>query len=170
MNTAPVARIETDGGTGEHPTIRDRIEGAWELVEYFMTSAEGDIHHPLGPDARGLILYTADGFMSAQLMDPDRPRFQSRSVHAGEPHELSAAAAGYLAYSGPYRVDETEGIVYHGMSVALFPNWVGEQGTRWVRFEDDRMILTARQQVFDNRTWKPVVVWRRADVPVTPET
>ncbi|CDP84742.1 hypothetical protein BN975_01762 [Mycolicibacterium farcinogenes] len=169
MNREPAARFETDLSIGERGVIRDRIVGAWELVEYSMISTEGDIHHPLGPDARGLILYTADGFMSAQLMNPDRPRFRSRRVHGGEPHELSAAAAGYLAYSGPYRIDEAQSVVYHGMSVALFPNWVGEEGARWVRFDGDRMTPTARQQVFDNRTWKPVVVWRRAEVPVAPE-
>ncbi|MCV7065906.1 lipocalin-like domain-containing protein [Mycolicibacterium farcinogenes] len=162
MNRGSADCVETDRNHGERGLIRDRIVGAWELVEYSMTSTEGEVHHSLGPDARGLILYTADGFMSAQLMNPDRPRFRSSRVHAGEPNELSAAAAGYLAYSGPYRIDEGQGVVYHGMSVALFPNWVGEEGARWVQFDGDRMTLTARQQVFGNRTWKPVVLWRRA--------
>lgn len=165
MNQEPTDRTMTDRNPGAHGTIRDRIVGAWELIEYSMTSTEGDIHYSLGPDAQGLILYTADGFMSAQLMTPNRPRFRSSSLHGGDPDELSAAAAGYVAYSGPYRIDESERVVYHGMSVSLFPNWVGEEGPRRVEFEDDRMTLKGRQQFFDNRTWNPVVRWRRAQAP-----
>lgn len=163
MTTERANQIETERHRGEHRSVRDRIVGSWTLVEFSMTSTEGDIHYSLGPQARGLILYTSDGFMSAQLMNPDRPRYRSGRVQGGAPHELSAAAAGYLAYSGRYRIDEAESVVYHEMSVALIPNWVGQEWPRWVRFDGDLMTLTAEELAFDDRAWKPVVVWRRAN-------
>jgi hypothetical protein len=56
--------------------LHNDVLGAWELVSY----TEGDNHggpitYPLGPDALGLIMYTADGYMSAQIMRRDRPAF-----------------------------------------------------------------------------------------------
>lgn len=144
-------------------TIRERIVGTWELVEYSMTSADGDVHYPLGPDARGLIMYTPDGFMSAQLMASGRPQFHSRDVHGGEPDELSVAARGYLAYSGPFHVDEEARTVHHVMTVALFPNWVGDDRWRSVRFDsDDAMTLSTPPLRFRGTSWRPAVVWRRA--------
>lgn len=126
-----------------------------------MTSDDGDVHYPLGPNALGLIIYTPDGFMSAQLMQPDRPRYRSDLVHHGEPHERSAAAAGYLAYSGPYRVDEEQSTVYHRTSVSLYPNWIGDERKRHVHFEGDLMTLSTDPIVSRTSTRKPAIVWRR---------
>jgi hypothetical protein len=33
---------------------------------------DGTIHHLYGEDVVGYLIYTADGFMSAEIMDPDR--------------------------------------------------------------------------------------------------
>jgi hypothetical protein len=63
----------------------------------------------LGPDALGLIMYTTDGYMSAQLMRRDRPAFDRPESDGGTPEQSAAAAAGYLAYSGPFEVDESTG-------------------------------------------------------------
>ncbi|GAB1811957.1 lipocalin-like domain-containing protein [Mycobacterium sp. MUNTM1] len=143
--------------------IREQIVGTWELVEYSMTSADGEVHHPLGPDARGLIIYTPDGFMSAQLMTPGRPQFHSPNVHGGEPDELIIAARGYLAYTGPFHVDEETRTVHHVTTVSLFPNWVGTDRLRIVRFDgDDAMTLSTAPFEFRGTSWKGAVVWRRA--------
>jgi hypothetical protein len=143
--------------------IRERIVGTWELVEYSMTSAGGDVHYPLGPDARGLIIYTADGFMSAQLMTPERPHFHSPNVHGGESDELSIAARGYLAYSGPFHVDEETRTVHHVTAVSLFPNWVGSDRQRFVGFDrGDAMTLSTVPFEFRGTSWNGSVVWRRA--------
>ena len=61
--------------------LRTEVLGAWELVSYTAqdTHSEGPITYPLGPDALGLIMYTADGYMSAQIMRPDRPADGTRN-------------------------------------------------------------------------------------------
>ncbi|MGV9861046.1 lipocalin-like domain-containing protein [Rhodococcus koreensis] len=143
--------------------IRERIVGTWELVEYSMTSAGRAVRYPLGRDARGLIIYTPEGFMSAQLMIPGRPEFRSSNVHGGNPAELSVAAHGYLAYSGPFHVDEESQTVHHVMTVSLFPNWVGDDRQRIVRFEsDDAMTLSTPPLNVSGTSWWPSVIWRRA--------
>ncbi|WP_416062708.1 lipocalin-like domain-containing protein [Rhodococcus indonesiensis] len=142
-------------------SIADRIVGAWELVEYSTTSDSGKVDYPLGPEARGLIVYSADGYMSAQIMRPDRTRYRSRNVHSGETNERAEAAGGYLAYSGPYDVDEDDSAVWHEMAVSLYPNWLGEKQKRTVRFDGDRMTLSSDPLVFRTTTLSPALVWRR---------
>ncbi|MEE2060457.1 lipocalin-like domain-containing protein [Rhodococcus artemisiae] len=145
----------------ESTAIADRIVGSWELVEYSTTSDTGKVDHPLGPDARGLIIYSSDGFMSAQIMRPDRTPYRSPNVHSGEMNERSEAAGGYLAYSGPYRVDEDDSAVWHEMAVSLYPNWLGDDQKRYVRFDHDRMTLSSEPLVFRTATLSPALIWRR---------
>ena len=55
-------------------TLQDDIRGTWELVSYTeQNDRGGPVSYPLGSDALGLIMYTHDGYMSAQLMELDRP-------------------------------------------------------------------------------------------------
>lgn len=153
--------IDIDGAA-----IADRIVGSWELVEYSTTSESGNVDYPLGPDARGLIIYSPDGFMSAQIMRPDRTRYRSPNVHRGELSERGEAAGGYLAYSGPYRVDEDHAAVWHEMAVSLYPNWIGDTQKRYVHFDGDLMTLSSDPLVFRTTTLSPALVWRRS----TPRT
>lgn len=155
-------RVGGDSWMTNTMPIRERIVGTWDLVEYSMAS-DNDVHYPLGPDARGLIMYTPGGFMSAQLMTPERPPFRAPYVHGGESDELIIAARGYLAYSGPFHVDEETRTVHHVTTVSLFPNWVGSDRQRIVRFDsDDAMTLSTPPFEFRGTSWSPAVVWRRA--------
>ena len=142
-------------------SIADRIVGTWQLVEYSTSSDSGDVDYPLGPEARGLIIYSADGYMSAQIMRSGRAEYRSRNVHSGETNERAEAAGGYLAYSGPYHVDEDNSAVWHEMAVSLYPNWLGENQKRNVRFDGDRLILSSDPLVFRTITLFPTLIWRR---------
>lgn len=83
---------------------RKAIQGMWELVSYTAQDNHGGpITYPLGPDALGLIMYTGDGYMSAQLMRRGRPAFDRPESDGGTAEQTAAAAAGYLAYSAPIR-------------------------------------------------------------------
>ena len=55
--------------------LHEAVLGTWELVSYTAQDNHGGpMTYPLGPDALGLIMYTGDGYMSAQIMRPtDRP-------------------------------------------------------------------------------------------------
>ena len=45
--------------------LRDALVGAWTLVS---SLPDGPLTYPHCPDALGLIMYTPDGYMSAQIM------------------------------------------------------------------------------------------------------
>lgn len=59
----------------------------------------------LGHQPRGLIIYTPDGYRSAQLSKADRPDFGSGDWFAGTADDYAAEATSYIAYSGPFHVD-----------------------------------------------------------------
>src|SRR5580693_583507 len=59
-----------------------------------MASGPGvPVTYPLGPDAEGLIMYTQDGYMSAQLMRSDRPDSDQPDTAGGTAAQHAAAAA-----------------------------------------------------------------------------
>ena len=71
--------------------LRANLIGAWTLVSFESRSLDGSsVIYPFGPDAQGIIMYTPDGYMSAQLMRAGRTPF-----HCDDPHR-SRVDAGAL--------------------------------------------------------------------------
>lgn len=111
--------------------IRDRLVGGWRLTG-FEEKVDGKTDHPLGENPRGAILYTPDGYMSAQLAGPAPDRNDDRPD------------AYYIAYSGPYDVDETSKTVAHHVQVSVIPSWLGTTQLRHARFDGpDALVLSA---------------------------
>jgi hypothetical protein len=53
------------------PGIRERLAGCWRPAGYTITAAGGgQADHPIGDHPLGTILYTPDGYMSAQRARP----------------------------------------------------------------------------------------------------
>lgn len=128
-------------------TLLEQLIGSWELVSYSHTTEDGSVGYPLGEDATGYIMYTPDGYMSAQLMRAGRPQIVSGDAlsgdaHAGNQAEMSAAAAGYLAYAGPFEADEQTMTLRHHMTVSLFPNWLGHSQERTCQIDGDKLTLS----------------------------
>lgn len=102
--------------------------------------------------------------MSAQLSTADRPDFGSGDWFAGTADDYAAEATSYIAYSGPFHVDEEKQTLTHSMFVSLFPNWTGQTQPRRVKLEDDRLHLgTASPIRSSGKTVNSVLIWRRAE-------
>lgn len=86
-------------------------------------------------------MYTPDGFMSAQLSKPGRRLFSSEDWFHGTDAEYRSQGSGYIAYCGPFQVDESREELIHVVAVSLFPNWAGQAQPRTVKFEGDYLIL-----------------------------
>jgi hypothetical protein len=143
--------------------LHDAVLGTWELVSYTaQDNRGGPITYPLGPDALGLIMYTGDGYMSAQIMHPDRPAFDHPETDGGTPEQAAAAAAGYLAYSGPFTVDENTGVLHHQPKVSLLPNWLNLTQLRHSTLDGDHLTLSAITEATDGVETISTLVWKRA--------
>jgi hypothetical protein len=109
-------------------SIAQRLVGAWRLISFEVRRPDGGTRHPFGVDARGLLIYTANGYMAGQVMRPGR--------------ELADAAAGYIAYTGTYTANEAEHVVTHHVTMSLRPDLIGTDQRRHVVFEGERLTLS----------------------------
>ena len=119
------------------------LVGAWSLVECAEILQGGSRRLPLGEGARGQVVYTADGRMSAQLVRADRAPFASDDFR-GAPVDVAAEAfQQYFGYFGSYTVDAGAATVTHFIEGAWFPNLENKAQVRAFRFEQNRLILEA---------------------------
>jgi hypothetical protein len=124
-------------------TLRDRILGAWQLVSFTARNAHtGRVRHPLGTAPRGLILYTDDGHMSAQLADSDMGR--------------------YIAYGGRFEVNEATSTLHQDVTMSMVPELLARPQLRQAKVDGDLLTLSATMTDDAGVTRHSTLVWRRA--------
>jgi Lipocalin-like domain len=126
-------------------TLREAILGAWELVSFVVRDvATGEDRHPLGAAPRGLILYTADGHMSAQLAESDM--------------------SGYVAYGGRFSVNEETSTLHHDVTISMMPELLAQPQFRNAAVDGYFLTLSATRSDDAGVTTHSSLVWRRASV------
>ena len=145
-------------------SLRDQLIGTWRLVSYVERPVDGSAPiHPMGEHPVGIIMYAPDGYMAVQIMRRDRQPFASGDWFRGLPEEYRAEATSYIAYAGPFAVDEERGVLRHTMEVSLFPNWTGQTQPRVVRLEGDTLHLSTETPMpSGGRSVMAYLEWRRA--------
>ena len=145
-------------------SLRNDIIGAWQLFSYTETPLDGSAaFNPMGLNPKGLIMYTPDGFMSAQFMHPDRAYFAINDFYQGTLEEYKAAGSTYVAYSGPFEVDEQQSIVTHSVFVSLLPNWIGNQQPRLATLIEDVLTLSTAVPIQSKgKLVTSKLIWHRA--------
>jgi hypothetical protein len=136
-----------------------RLVGAWELERWETRYDDGRAIFPMGEDARGHLLYTADGHMSAFLMRANRPSFVTGEALTASDAEKVAAWNSFYAYAGRFEVSGDT--VVHHVYASLYPNWVGQDQPRLVRFEGERLLLTTLPQETRRGVQRSTIRWRR---------
>lgn len=143
-------------------SLQESILGAWTLSSYVIADVSGENReYPLGDDASGLLIYSADGFTSVQISRPGRPAYADGALHGGTDAERAPAAAGYLAYAGRYSVQGD--VVTHKPLASLFPNWEGFDVPRRARITGETLTLDLLEPIHQNgRQRTGTLAWRRA--------
>jgi len=109
------------------------------------------------------VLYTPDGYVSAQLQRPGRPPFADGDLLRATPKEYAAAGSSYIGYSGRFFIDEGKKTLSHEMAVSFFPNWLGQRQVRLVEVGNDRLQLsTDGPQRFNGTLKTATLTWQRA--------
>ncbi|QKX60175.1 uncharacterized protein TRUGW13939_07318 [Talaromyces rugulosus] len=126
--------------------VRKGLVGTWKLVSFVSkpVAENGTVGYPLGKDAQGYIIYTAAGYMSAQIMALGSKPYTSEDIYHAKDDEAAEAARHYLAYSGPFDVISKGEDVYvkHHMDVALVSNWIGNHQLRKCEWRGDEITLS----------------------------
>jgi hypothetical protein len=145
---------------------RDRLIGAWKLLSAEFRSADGIVFYLWGKNATGLLIYSASGNVSAQIMNPDRPKFVSRDNLKGTSEETKFAFDGYQAYFGTFELDEKEKLVIHHIEGNLFPNAIGVVLKRYYEFSgNDRLILKTPLMSMGGERVTGILIWERINQP-----
>ena len=154
-----LAALLTTTATAQTPDV---MVGTWRLVSFVSPDSTGQQRPVWGEHPTGLIVYTADGHVSAQLYDPRRPR-------AGEIAKETPSApaqpgySGLYTYFGTFSVDTKARTVSHHVEGAMAPDWIGRTLVRAYRFIGPdrlelRVITDAAGRTRDDGS---ILVWER---------
>lgn len=128
--------------------------GVWKLMACEMRFPNGRVFYPFGTKPAGYIIYTEDGYMSASLMNTERPMVGMtieklnltkygffKPIFLNAAYRYFKAATAYVSYSGPYEIKGDQ--VIHHCEVSLFPEWTGTTLSRDYEFAGDKLYLRA---------------------------
>ncbi len=122
--------------------IRDRIVGTWKLVstEQIMKDGSTRPDPSFGAHAKGFLMYQRDGYMCANLVNPDVPKWADPAHPTKE--EKLVAIDGAFSYCGRYEIDVKQKQIIHLPEVATDPGYVGSRQIRPYTFQDGRLVLS----------------------------
>lgn len=136
-----------------------QIVGAWRLADWRIEGSRGT-SRPFGTDAGGVLVYTADGWMSATMWVAARTPWSAASARKASVDSRATAADEYLAYCGRWRLEGD--IVEHLVEGSLNPLLIGTRQLRRARIEGDRLVLTADESdAASGAARRHVIEWRR---------
>jgi hypothetical protein len=132
--------------------------GVWMLSKYIIRDeTHRVIEVPLGPNPRGILVYTASGHMSVHAMSGERQLGHTRRPVESPPQIKIAAFDSYFGYSGRYSVERDE--VTHHVEVSAYPDWAGRELRRLVELRGRTLVLTGAEP---GAARIPVLTWMRA--------
>jgi Lipocalin-like domain len=141
----------------QNPQSFESFWGSWVLVSFKHVLPSGEPLQFFGEHPAGLIIYSSDGHMSAQLSVRNPKRFVDEQILRADPEEANEAWRSYLGYWGTFRVDSQNGVVFHEVEGSSFPNWIGTEQVRHFRFDKGHLILEAKS-LEGNST----LIWERS--------
>jgi hypothetical protein len=126
--------------------LRDGLLGGWELSSFTSRNVDTDeVSRPLGEHPHGLILYTADGYMSAQL-----------APETSSPDDDGQ----YIAYGGRFHVNEDTATVHHDVTISILPELLQQPQYRDAHLDGDQLALSATA-TNDGVISRNTLTWRR---------
>jgi hypothetical protein len=150
--------VARHGGMSTPSGPARELVGAWRLVSW-EARADGQVRHPFGAEARGILIYTSSGRMSVFLSQTNRPPFAQADAKAGTLEEKAAAFDSCFAYAGTFHA--VAGRVIHRLEHCTFPNWAGSEQLRLLQLSGDRLVLETPPLPMDGRAAVSRLTWER---------
>jgi hypothetical protein len=119
--------------------LEEGLVGTWRLRRLVLRDRAGSERFPLGAQAEGRLLYTAEGLVSVHGMAAGRPDCGADRVAECTPEEKIAVAETYFGYTGSWECRGDS--VVHRVAVSSFPNWTGRDLVRQAELDGDRLVL-----------------------------
>lgn len=127
-------------------SLRQRLIGTWRLESYIAyptpTSLLQRPTFPMTKAVTGMIMYTPDGYMSANMLIPGQSAFIKGG---GTEAQWAEASKRCFSYAGPYYItnagDGRGEVLRHTFQYCSLPGWIGDVQIRTWRFEEDGQVL-----------------------------
>jgi hypothetical protein len=130
------------------------IAGTWRLTAADKLLPNGTRIADYGPNPRGLVVFTTDGYYSVQIYRDERVRFSSGDKRKGTADEYREASLGSSVHFGRYSVDPVKHTISFAIERSTFPNW------------DQTTQIRAYEMKGDELSWK-VAPRPDGSVPIT---
>lgn len=137
----------------------EEITGAWTLIDWRIVYADDAVTHPFGADAKGYIIYAANGLMSASICTNARAGLSQRNARSASTEQKAAAFDSYFHYAGAWRLDGHD--VVHDVTMALNPDMNGTQQRRHAMLDDEVLTLSAEEGATGGTIRHHILRWRR---------
>jgi hypothetical protein len=150
------------GSVAQGKSLKDQLIGTWIYVS--STAKRDDGSNVQQPSSQGAVTYTSDGRFHFILTRTDLPKYASNDRTRPSPDEAMAIAAGALAYTGTYTVDENTKTIHANIETSTFPNLAGAPNQRRIitSISPDEMRFT-NPRTASGLTLE--IVWKRAPNP-----
>ncbi|MEJ2593606.1 MAG: lipocalin-like domain-containing protein [bacterium] len=137
------------------------LVGSWDLVSFEIHRKNGKTHLPFGKNARGLLIFTASGRVTANLSQNGRMEIKSGDMMDATHEEMATSFRGYISYFGTYEYFANSQTVMHHVTGSLFPNWIGDTLKRNVKLDGNRLELITEPTLYGSEEITAVVVWEK---------
>jgi len=139
------------------------LVGAWRLERFVFTDEEGGEHFPLGENPRGFVTVTPDNYASLSFMAGERDAYAENDVLGGSLAERDTAAASYVSFGGPCRI-EGDDVLVVDVEAAFHPNWTGTVQRRRFALDGDTLtLMTTGAITIEGKALTGQAVLKRAD-------
>jgi hypothetical protein len=124
------------GAVAQEKPLKEQLVGTWLQVSIDGTFPDGTKRQLFGPDPKGILIYTNDGYFSLMQSRADLIKLESSNRATATPEEAKAVVAGSIAYFGRYSVDEASKVVSIDIQGSTFANQIGSTS-------DNKRIITS---------------------------
>jgi hypothetical protein len=136
------------------------LVGSWLLVEWRIDYPDGrPSSWPFGTDAVGLIVYGADGWMTATMSRRARTALSAVSALKADESSKARAFQEYLTYAGRWSLEGNR--IAHDVEMSMNPALIGTRQWREATFEGARLVLAAAEPIGAGLLRQHRIVWRR---------
>ncbi len=137
------------------------LVGSWLLRRWSIAYPDGRPDaQPFGDDAKGLLVYAADGWMSATMCRAGRQALAGVLATGGTDSDRAQAFNGYLAYAGRWTVQGD--VVTHDVQMSMNPVLLGTAQLRRAALDGDTLELSADEADARGRSRRHAILWHRA--------
>ena len=114
------------------------LAGSYVLVSANSVDQTGQIKPMYGASPKGVLLMTADGRYSLNIVASGLPKFMAGTRTNATPQEKDAVNDGAIAHFGRYSLAETGRTVTLTVEGSTFPNWEGQRITMPISVAGDQ--------------------------------